>query len=185
MHKPQWRFQELTGEELRYGETMRKLNEIIINCSLPKGTETNANQITNLVWLGNAKAAHDFNFIYRNKIHHIINLTPNIPNKFHFINYQTFPIKDYEACLVDLYKLMETAADLINTAVSENKAVLVHCKKGHHRSASIIALYLMKYHNMSLVDAVYYIKRIRPTSFRRMNCMLKTLTRQEYSYGLS
>lgn len=181
MHKQHWSFKKLTGHQLLFGEILQKLNEIIVCGNSSKNMETNANQITKLIWLGNASAAHDFNFIYRNKIRHIINLTPNIPNKFSFIQYHRYPVKDYEACLVDLYELMDNAADTIHKAMLENSAVLVHCKNGHHRSAAVVALYLMKYHNMTLIDAISYIKKIRPTTFQRMNCMLKTLLRYEFT----
>jgi len=71
--------------------------------------------------------------------------------------------------------MIEQGADAINKAVSENSIVLVHCKRGHHRSATIVAFYLMKYKNMSLVDAIFFIKKSRPTAFRKMTCMLETL----------
>ena len=177
----QWKFKKLQEKEIKLGELCRNINNLIVNFPDLKGTEADADLIIDNIWLGNWKAAHDHNFFTNNNIEFVINATDTIPNKFPFINYSTFPIKDITACQQDMMEIIETGADIINKTVLENKPILVHCKRGHHRSASMVAFYLMKYHNMTLIEAVYVIKKYRPTAFRRMTCMLKTLIVYEHN----
>lgn len=159
----------------------KNLNHIMKHFSEKKGTETDVNFIMNKLWLGNWKSAYNYHFINAEQIRHIINVTANIPNRFRFIKYTNLPITDIDACYTDMLFILEKGADVIHHAMQTNQPVLVHCKRGHHRSASVIAFYLMKYHNMKLLDAIYIIKQCRPTSFRRMTCTLQTLIRYEVS----
>jgi len=137
--------------------------------------DEDANLILNYVWLGNYHVAHDFNFVVSAKIKYIINATTNVSNKFNFVDYTNFIIEDEDACHENLLNMINYGADVINEAIKEKQSILVHCKKGHHRSATIIVFYLMKYKNMPLIDAVCLIKKIRPNAFKRMTCMLRTL----------
>lgn len=156
-------------------DLVNKINNIIMAGTKNDKFEEDANLIINNLWLGNYMAAHNLEFITAKKIGHIINVTDDIPNKFLFIDYTKYPVKDLEACQKNLFKIIENGANIIHNSLLSNKAVLVHCKRGHHRSASIVAFYLVKYCKVSLIDAVRFIKNIRPSAFRRMNCMLKTL----------
>lgn len=172
----QWQFRRLSNSsEIKLAELHKMINNIIVYYSAAKGTESNANQIMDKLWLGNCKAAHDDQFISTQNIKHVVNATDSITNKFSNIEYTTFAIKDSDACKYNLFYLLDYGADIIHDALSKNETVLVHCKNGHHRSASIVAFYLMKYHGFPLANAVYFIKTIRPTAFRRINCLLRTL----------
>ena len=173
MIKQSYRFAEHSDK--KYGEICRKINNLIIFYSEPRGTEDEANLILRNIWIGNWKSAYNYDFINRCRIEEIINATAYIPNKWKFIKYTTFDLHDKDGCTINLIDIINIGAEQIHKAVSSNKAILVHCKNGHHRSASIIALYLMKYHKMPLVDAIYFIKARRPTAFRRMTCLLQTL----------
>ena len=175
-----WMHKQLYGDELILGNLYRQINKLICDFSSLKGSEADANLIFGSVWLGNMKVAHDYNFVTSKRIGYIINVTDDVYNKFPFIDYTQFPIKDVEACYQNLFNMIDNGADLINKAVKENKPILIHCKRGHHRSASIITFYLMKYQNMSLVDAIHLIKKKRPTAFRRFTCMLNNLILYEY-----
>lgn len=179
-HNILWKFKELNGNERKLGDLQKNINNIIINNPGEKGTEADANLLFDYVWLGNYRVADDFNFVTDNRIRHIINATYDIPNSFAFINYTTFSIQDQDACNQSILDMLDQGADIINSAIIKKQSILVHCKRGHHRSASIIAFYLMKYYNMSLGDAIYFIKCKRPTAFRRMTCMLQTLIDYEY-----
>ena len=63
----------------------------------------------------------------------------------------------------------------MENALSKNKSVLVHCKRGHHRSASIIAAFLMKNIGVDYLSSMAYINNIRPCALRRNTCMVKGL----------
>lgn len=53
---------------------------------------------------------------------------------------------------------------VIHEAVKSGKIVYVHCRNGHARSPSLVAAYLMKYLEKSLVEALTLIKEKRPES---------------------
>lgn len=146
--------------------------------------EPDANLIIHNIWLGNQFVSQDTNFVRDNNIATIINITDVVPNKFNFIEYINFPIKDTAACDTNLLPQMEFIIDLLHQLIIDNKSVLVHCKRGHHRSASIIAFYLMKYHDMTLSDAITFIKTIRPLSFRRTTCMIRNLVLVDNFYAM-
>ena len=80
----------------------------------------------------------------------------------------------YIPCLdsstMDLLPFMSDTCDFIgNHACNPNndgKNVLVHCREGVSRSASIVIAYLMRKHNMSLDDALTEVKgkrKVRPS----------------------
>ena len=60
-----------------------------------------------------------------------------------------------------LAKYFDFVADKINEVVKKNGVCLVHCVAGISRSASMILVYLMKYHRMRLKDAHTYVKSKR------------------------
>lgn len=173
-----WIFKTLDSKDKR-GQLNKEINNLITFYTNNEYSESNADLISNNIWLGNYIAAHDFDFITNNKINYIINACDDIPNKFPFINYINYPIKDINACYHDLLQIFVDGANTIHNIVDNNQSVLIHCKRGHHRSACILAFYFMSYHHMSLPRAIYIIKQIRPSSFRRMTCMLQTLINYE------
>lgn len=159
----------------KYNELFNDIHYLIQTYTKPKGTEDDANLIANNIWLGNFRVAHDIFFIKKNSINCIINATKNIPNKFAFTENYSLHMRDQDACNKNLINMLNKGADIIDRSIRDGKIMLVHCKRGHHRSAAIIVFYLMKYHNMNLYDAVKLIKIKRPTSFRRITCLLRTL----------
>jgi len=175
-----WRFQTLTDDELKIGEVLRQINNLIALYTKAKNTETDASLIFPHIWLGNHKAATDYNFVTDKKIAHIINVTEDVGNHFPFIAYTNFSTTDIKACAnTDIINILNHCAEMIHATIMTNDSILIHCKRGHHRSASVVAYYLMKYHRTSLVEAVRLIKESRPTAFRRINCMMKILMEWE------
>lgn len=154
----------------------KKINNIISTLHSIDIPEPDANLILKgSLWLGNIRVAHDPRFIKKEQIRYIVNATKNTQNVFPFIRYFLFPFRDIDMKYQNLLPMMENGADAIHRAVSSGSTILVHCKNGHHRSASIVALYLMKYHGMTLVEAIVFIKKKRPGTFDRMTYMLRAL----------
>lgn len=152
----------------------RKLiNDIITKYTIHSPqSEPDATAITNLIWLGNYKAAHDIRFLTKHNIRYIINITPNIDNKFsNSLSYLVIPIKD-KIANKHIPQLLKQAAQTIDTVVNAQQPILVHCKQGHHRSATAVALYLLLYQQMTLPQAVEYIKQKRQCAFRRLTRIL-------------
>lgn len=61
-----------------------------------------------------------------------------------------------------LEKHFDKVADEINSKESAGGKVLVHCLAGMSRSATLCIAYLMKYKEMTLIDAHDLVKRKRP-----------------------
>lgn len=141
-------------------------------------TEKDVSEILPNLWLGNYKAALSQKFINKHNIECIINLTTNIPNVFDRIDYLHIPIKDKELFFENseqLIKIYDIATKFIHDSLHDNKKILVHCKRGHHRSASIVAAYLIKYCGIAYSNATNYIHSMRKCALTRNTYMMKTL----------
>ncbi|AGC01818.1 Protein tyrosine phosphatase [Acanthamoeba polyphaga moumouvirus] len=115
--------------------------------------ETNATEIINNIWLGNKFAAQDLDFITKHNIKYIINVTYDIFNKYDFINYLNFPLNnDYEHNQYFI-KIMEDCYNVISYLTTNNIPFLIHCKRGHHRSACVLAYFLIKNYGFSLNES--------------------------------
>lgn len=57
--------------------------------------------------------------------------------------------------------LIDKGADWINDHINKGKDVLVHCKSGKGRSATLMAAYLIKYKGLNPVQAIAWIKAQR------------------------
>jgi hypothetical protein len=140
--------------------------------------ESNATYILNNIWLGNANAACDFNFVTKNKIMNIMNVTPDGSDNFNFITYHRYAIRDETLNKRLAHNILDSGAAIINKCVLENRPILIHCKRGHHRSATIVAYYLMKYLSFDLSQAIVFIKKKRPSAFRRITHFLQFLVQK-------
>lgn len=163
-------------------EKIKKLNQDVkkiinyYNNKYVNDVEYNVNNICKNIWLGNIQIAQNKKFVDNEKIECIINVTKDIPNKFNSIKSYTYHIRDRDACQKNLMEIMEKSAKNIHENILNGKNILVHCKRGHHRSAAVLAFYLMKYHNKSLIESIKLIKARRPSAFRRFTCLVKTLS---------
>lgn len=139
--------------------------------------EKDANEIIPNLWLGNCKAAYDKGFLFKYKIKYILTIMDNFEEKFRFnnITYLIIPLRDEDVCSKNIINIFETTTNFINNALSANSAILVHCKRGHHRSASIIAAYLIKHLKINYKISINYINYLRPLALRRETCMSKGL----------
>lgn len=146
--------------------------------SLYCSDEKDVSEILPGLWLGNYKAAKSNKFIKKHNIKCIINVSNDIPNIFEDIDYLHIPIIDSEICFSDINKLIniyEITTDFIYNSLTNNKNILVHCKKGHHRSACIVAAYLIKYYDVKYLNAIRYINSIRKCALVRNTCMMQGL----------
>lgn len=149
--------------------------------------ENDVDEIIPGLFLGNYKASYDYDFLSKHNIKYIIRVMSEMDNDkiYNGITYIHIPIKDNEICTKNLNNLFGFASDFILYALSKNKNnmnnILVHCKRGHHRSASVVAAFLIKYTNTDYISAIRYINNIRPYALSNDKCIMKAL----YKYYLS
>lgn len=140
--------------------------------------ENDADLIVPNLWLGNHKSAFNRAFLKKYKIKYIVNVTTEIPCHFQDITYFHLQV-DRKNCQTSLNHINQ-AVDFIRNGLNKNQGVLVHCRNGHHRSASIVLAYLIKYRGLNFNHGINYIKSIRPQTFKRDACMVNNV----YQYAL-
>lgn len=135
--------------------------------------EKDVSEIIPNLWLGNYKSALNKNFLNKYNIKYIINLTKDIPNLYlkEGINYLNIEVDDIDTCHKDLNKIFDECYDYIYKAIKNKNSILVHCQKGHHRSASIVAAFLMRYLNLDYITTMTYINIKRKCALTRNSCM--------------
>lgn len=113
-----------------------------------------------------------------------INISPNVKQsdniylfKYEINNfiYHHFPYRDIDFYQYNLNNMFNYTNLIIKNGYDKGENILVHCKMGHHRSATVVAAFIMKYLNINYIDTVSYINHIRKCSLRRDTCMVKGL----------
>jgi len=133
--------------------------------------------ITNNIWLGDQYSALDKDFLIDNNIGLVINVTKLLSfTDLDIVKYR-IPINDdfYELYYQNILKYFDEAYNLIEECISQNKQVLIHCRAGMQRSATLAALYLMKKQNISYDKAMKIITSKRYIAFKPFAHFLSTL----------
>ncbi|KAH3819225.1 hypothetical protein DPMN_120959 [Dreissena polymorpha] len=124
------------------------------------------------LFLGNAKNSADLNVLKNCGITYILNVTPNVPNKFEEDNtfkYMKIPITDHLS--QNLSRFFPQAIAFIDEARDLKQGVLVHCLAGVSRSVTITVAYLMQTKKLSLNAAYDYVKTCKPNISPNFNFM--------------
>lgn len=139
--------------------------------------EHDMDEIVKNIWLGNFKAAYDRDELDKHNIKYVINITDTIECPFDDKLYLYIPIRDKYSCHYAskhfIIRNYLKAFKFIDEALNRNKGVLIHCKKGHHRSANILLFYLIYKYNMGYIKALMLIKSKRPQALCRKTCINK------------
>jgi len=144
--------------------------------------EHDANEIIPGLWLGNLKSSIDENFLNKHNIENIITVYQSMDSHSRVSNvkYHIFPFSDKDTCDKNIPMMFEITNSIIFYLMKNKKPVLVHCKRGHHRSSSVIAAFLIKYLDMSIIDALQCVRSMRLCAFRRKTCMVDGLLKYNY-----
>ncbi len=119
------------------------------------------------LWLGNAKAAQNEEFLKKNKIQVVFNCTKDIP--FHpnaRIRYRV-PVDD-DLSQEEIRNMELWSFEIIYKLVKEyksGKTILVHCAAGMQRSAAVVAMFLIATQGMKWEEAIQFIRQRRPIAF--------------------
>lgn len=127
-----------------------------------------AHQIESNIYLGGMDAAHSTEFMVDNDIKAVLNCSTNIP----FITNKDTLRKARISIHDDLsifstrafYNQIPEAVYFIDHCVRENKNLLIHCKCGMQRSASILASYFMWRDGVTVDQALQKVRDIRKIS---------------------
>lgn len=136
-----------------------------------------ANQVTPNIWLGDFRGALNRKFLEDNKITYIINAMEE-DNQYHYmpdIPYVHLPYRQKHMNDYIGNHFLNFGANILNELMKNNNVVYVHCKKGHHRSASVICAYLIKFEKFNNEDAISFIKDSRDRAFYRDTFLLSLI----------
>ncbi|KAF5269668.1 hypothetical protein FQA39_LY08591 [Lamprigera yunnana] len=117
-------------------------------------------EIFDHVYLGSEWNASNYEELQRNGVRHILNVTREIdnffPGTFDYLN-----VRVYDDEKTDLLKYWDNTYKYITKARKEGSKVLVHCKMGISRSASVVIAYAMKAFNWDFKTAMQHVKEKR------------------------
>ena len=118
------------------------------------------------LWLGNAKASMNENFLKENGITCVFNCTKDQPFHSHTKKRYRVPVDD-NLKSEEIRNMELWSYEIVYKLTKEHKQenVLVHCYAGMQRSAAVIAMYLIANYRMKKDNAISFIKRKRSIAF--------------------
>jgi len=139
--------------------------------------EYDADEIIPNLWLGNYQSAFSSEFLKNHNIKNIIRIMVEFDknNIFKGVKYYHIPIKDTDTCVPNIENIFNTCNKIIDNCLNNNEGILIHCKRGHHRSAAVVASYLIKNLKYDYEKTFKYINSLRPCALRRNCCIVRGL----------
>ncbi|GFT94808.1 protein phosphatase Slingshot [Nephila pilipes] len=117
-------------------------------------------EIFQYLYLGSEWNASNLEELVVNGIGHILNVTREIDNFFPgMFDYQNIRVYDDES--TEILHYWDKTYRYIRRAKDEGSKVLVHCKMGISRSASVVIAYVMKAYDWDLQRALDFVKTKR------------------------
>ncbi|XP_032958683.1 dual specificity protein phosphatase 21 [Rhinolophus ferrumequinum] len=118
-------------------------------------------QITNNLYISNSEASNNKLMLSNNCITTVINVSIEVTNTFYEnIQYLKVPVADSPSGR--LYDFFDPITDYIHSVEMKQGRTLLHCATGVSPSATLCLAFLMKYHNMSLLEAHTWTKLCHP-----------------------
>ena len=128
---------------------------------------------TNFSWLINDKLAGsgmptsdaELEWVIKKGVKSIVTMTEQpLPESWiKNIKYLHVPTEDLSA--PDMEKI-DTTIDFIHERIKNDEPTMVHCAAGIGRTGTILACYLIKYHDLSVKDAIDKVRKERPGSIQ-------------------
>nr|XP_016996694.2 protein phosphatase Slingshot isoform X2 [Drosophila takahashii] len=112
------------------------------------------------VYLGSEWNASNLEELQKNGVRHILNVTREIDNFFPG-TFEYFNVRVYDDEKTNLLKYWDDTFRYISRAKAEGSKVLVHCKMGVSRSASVVIAYAMKAYQWEFQQALEHVKKQR------------------------
>lgn len=116
--------------------------------------------IIDFLYIGSIDNANDQDFLIKNNIKTVINLTFDMKNtEYDYIKYYYVPVQD------NPFQPMLHVFSITNKIINDNKQygnILVHCYVGKSRSVSCVIAYLIYKYNYTLNQSLEFIRKKRP-----------------------
>lgn len=128
-------------------------------------SEDRINQVLPGLFIGNINCATDDQQLADHDIQYVLNMC-RTDSKAHWMdnnNYLHAYMHDGECSYEKFIDFMKQGSEFLHKSLSDGANILVHCKLGKSRSASVIIYYLMFYQGYSLDLAMQLLKEARPT----------------------
>ncbi|AGE51493.1 dual specificity protein phosphatase 16 / mitogen-activated protein kinase phosphatase 7 [Paramecium bursaria Chlorella virus KS1B] len=125
-------------------------------------------KITNHVWVGSEATAADPVFLKKNNIKLVVNCTADIP-KYSNIPMLRVPVHDAAFDADKMAKYLGVSSMAIRDVTRYKGNVLVHCRAGQNRSASVTAAYIMTIKGITAREAMDIVRSRKCETFRPMN----------------
>jgi len=122
-------------------------------------------KIFDSLFLGSYQDARNQSFLQRNKVTHVVTVGAELkvlyPKLFKYLYIAAHDMPQYK-----LSVYFDQLADFIHNAIDVEKGIVfVHCYAGISRSTSSILAYLIKYHGLTLHEALSLVKSKRSIVF--------------------
>ncbi|XP_022098344.1 dual specificity protein phosphatase 1-like [Acanthaster planci] len=144
--------------------------------TVPLHQEGEPVQILPHLYLGNAFHAARRDLLEAHGITAVLNVSRCVPNYFlseGAIAYKSIPVDDDNEA--DLLSWFPEAIDFIDTVKLSGGSVLIHCRAGISRSATVCLAYLMKVQAMRLEEAFEFVRSLRKVISPNFSFMLQLL----------
>ena len=168
-------FESKSNENITNNDNKSKSNTLNVGNSLGIPLKSNGNKkitfpsiiIQDKLFLGDSSDAKNYDILHALGITHILNITTNVDNYFEDKNITYKRLKILDRSNDETLKIfgdnITNCVEYIHNSLSQNNnnKVFVHCQFGISRSASMVIGYIMKYRNMTYMDAFNYVKQRR------------------------
>lgn len=126
-----------------------------------------AKEIRKGLWIGSEGDSQNADFLSKHNIKFIVNCSNSIPflDGHNDIEHYRVPIDDDPSNNAIILSHFPVIVRSIDSVLQRGKSVLVHCRAGMQRSASVVAAYLMYKYKLSADDAMRAIKSRKDETF--------------------
>ena len=116
-----------------------------------------ATEIIDNLWLGSLTSSCNREALQERNIETIVSTVLGATAMYPFdFKYERAKLRDVED--ENIIDEINRLLPIIRKEIVNKRGILCHCHAGRSRSATIVAAYLVKYHNMSVDEALVYIK---------------------------
>jgi predicted protein tyrosine phosphatase len=115
------------------------------------------------LFLGDKIAAETHEWLAARAIAAVVNVTENLPNCHEGggIEYHALCCEDAEEAAETLDRALDITLEVMQRWLAAGRNVLVHCRAGRSRSATVVLAHMMRSHRVGLVEALERVLQAR------------------------